>query len=278
MIKMSVRHSIWTLFLYAILLATCFTMLAPFLWMITTSLKTQQEVYEYPPKFLPKDFIYQNYITALTAVPFFRFLFNSVFVAVIVTFIQLICCAMGAYAFARLKFRGKNKIFVGYIATMMIPFQITLTPLFVVFSKLNMIDTYFALIIPGIFSAYGTFLFRQFFISVPKDLEDSVKIDGGGYWLCFTKIIAPLSKPAFATLGTFTFLGNWNNFLWPLLVTNTVNMKTLPVGLAFFVGRYTVYWNLLMAAATFAMAPMLIVYLFAQKYFVAGITLTGMKS
>jgi multiple sugar transport system permease protein len=150
--------------------------------------------------------------------------------------------------------------------------------MFIVFSKMHLIDTYWVLILPNFFSAYGTFLLRQFFISIPKSLEDSVKIDGGGYWIRFLNIIVPLSKPAFATLCIFTFLYQWNNFLWPLLVTNTVKMKTLPVGITYFISQVTVYWNLLMAAATFAMIPMLIVYLMAQKYFVAGITLTGMKS
>lgn len=252
-------------------------MILPFLWMLSTSLKSNAELYQYPLVWIPEHMVWQNYIDAWNAAPFFRFFFNSVFVAAVVTILQLIACAMGAYAFARLNFKGKDKIFLGYLGTMMIPTQVTMVPMFLVFSNLQLIDTYWALIIPGIFSAYGTFLLRQFFMGIPKSLEESVRIDGGGYWRCFLQIILPLSKPAFATLGTFTFLANWNNFLWPLLVTNKVEMKTLPVGIMYFVGQYSIQWQLLMAAAAMSLFPMLIVYLFAQKYFVAGITMSGMK-
>lgn len=276
--NMRVRKVIWYCFVYVTLTVIGITTVFPFIWMLATSLKDRTELYQYPLVFFPEKLRWENYVQALEAAPFHLFFFNSILVAVVVTILQLIACSMGAYAFARLEFRGRDKIFLGYLGTMMIPAQVTMVPMFLVFSKLELIDTYWALILPGIFSAYGTFLLRQFFMTIPKNLEDAVKIDGGGYWRCFCQIILPLSKPALATLGTFTFLGNWNNFMWPLLVTNTVKMKTLPVGITYFVGQYSIMWNLLMAAASLTLIPMIIVYLFAQKYFVEGITLTGLKA
>lgn len=265
-------------FTYALLALITVIMVLPFLWMLSTSLKSNSELYRYPLTWIPDQFMWGNYTDVLEAVPFFRFIFNSVFVATVVTLLQLVACSMGAYAFARMRFPGRDKIFLLYLGTMMVPTQVTIVPMFLVFSQLRLIDTYWALIIPGIFSAYGTFLLRQFFMGIPSALEESVRIDGGGYWRCFLWIIVPLSKPAFAALGTFTFLNNWNNFMWPLLVTNQVKMKTLPVGITYFVGQYAIQWQLLMAAATMSLLPMLIVYLFTQKYFVAGIAMTGLKS
>ena len=264
--------------IYALLLLIAGVMTAPFLWMISTSLKVNTELFRIPLQWIPPKPRWQNYLDVLEAVPFIRFMGNSLFVATVVTLLQLVACAMGAYAFARMRFPGRDKIFLVYLATMMVPSQVTIIPMYLLFSSLKLIDTYWALIIPGIFSAYGTFLMRQFFFGIPRELEESVRIDGGGYWTCFIRIIVPLSKPAFAALGTFTFLANWNNFLWPLLCTNKVSMKTLPVGLTYFMGQYSIQWQMLMAAVAMSILPMLIIYLFLQKYFVAGIALTGMKS
>jgi multiple sugar transport system permease protein len=271
------REYSWRIVLHIVLIIVSLTMVVPLLWMVSTSLKNNTELYKYPLVWIPEKLQWQNYPDVLKAIPLGKFFFNSVFVATIVTLLQLCACAMGAYAFARLNFKGKNAIFLFYLATVMIPGQVTMIPMFLVFSNLRAIDTYWALIIPGIFSAYGTFLLRQFFMGIPKDLENSVRIDGGSYFLCFVRIILPLSKPALATLGTFTFLNNWNNFMWPLLVTNKVSMKTLPVGIMFFQGQYSIQWQLLMAAATMSLLPMLIFYLFTQRYFVAGITMSGIK-
>jgi len=278
---MSSRHAntiLWKWFVYIALSLSAVTMLLPFIWMLSTSFKTMQEAFKFPPTFIPEKIIWENYVDVWTAAPFGRFYLNSIFVTVTVTAGQLLTCSMGAYAFARLHFPGRDKLFLLYIATMMVPFQVTMIPLYFVIRSLNWIDTYQAMIVPGIFSAYGTFLLRQFFKTIPMDLEESVRIDGGGYFICFTRIILPLSMPALATLGMFVFLWSWNNFLWPLLVTNVVKMKTLPLGIAFFQGQYQVSWNLLMAAGTITLLPLLIVYLSAQRFFIEGITLTGMKS
>lgn len=253
-------------------------MIFPFLWMISTSLKTYIETISYPPRLLPEVFQWSNYQYVLDTCPFFRFYLNSIVTTAAIVIGQLITCSMGAYAFSRLEFRGRDKMFVGYLATLMVPSQVTMIPTYIIVSKLKWIDTYQALIIPCLFSAYGTFLLRQFFMTIPKSLEESVLIDGGGAYRCFFHIILPLTKTALITFGTFVFQFAWNNYLWPLLVTNSINMFTLPMGIKFFVGQFTTYYHYMMAAATMAMIPMIVVYLFAQRYFTSGIALSGIKA
>lgn len=252
-------------------------MVLPFIWMLSTAIKPTSETFLFPPTFIPIHPQFRNFIDAWNAVPFDRFYVNSIIVMLAVTIGQLITSSLGAYAFARINFWGRDKIFLLYLATMMIPFQVTMIPIFAIVSKLHWINTYWALIIPSLFSPYGTFLLRQFFMGIPNELEESVRIDGGSYLTCYAKIILPLSKPALAALGTFIFLWCWNNFLWPLLVVNTVDMFTLPLGISLFQSQNTIQWNMMMAASTIALLPLLVVFLFAQKYFVEGITLSGLK-
>ena len=202
---------------------------------------------------------------------------NSLIVALCVTLGQLITCSLGAFAFARLRFPGREKLFLLYLATLMVPFQVTMIPIFILIKQLRWLDTYQGLTVPAIFSPYGTFLLRQFFLTIPRELEDASKIDGCGYFRIYWQIILPLSKPALATLGIFVFMFSWNNFLWPLLIINSLSMKTLPLGISYLLGQYTVYWNLLMAGSTIALLPILVVFFFAQRYFIEGITLTGLK-
>jgi len=220
---------------------------------------------------------FKNYYDAWKAVPFPRFYLNSIFVAFCVTFGQLLTCSLAAYAFARLEFPGRDKIFFAYLATMMIPGQVTMIPVFILLKKMNWIDTYQALILPGLFSAYGTFLLRQFFLTIPKDLEDAAVIDGCSKLRIWWTIIIPLSKAAIATLATFTFMGSWNDFMWPLIVTNSMHMKTLPIGLASFQGLYTTNWTLLMAASMIVLIPVIVIYIFNQRFFTEGIVLSGLK-
>jgi len=253
------------------------TMIVPFLWMLSTSLKNDRQAYIFPPEWVPDPIMWSNYSTTWQALPFDLFLINSVLVAVFVTLGQLFTCSLGAFAFARLHFPGRDQLFFLYLATIMVPFQVIMIPLFILVRELKWIDSYAGLIIPLIFSAYGTFLLRQFFKTIPNELEDAAKIDGCSYFRIYWNIMLPLSKPALATLGVFVFLWSWNNFLWPLLIVNTLEMKTLPLGLAYFLGQYTVYWNLLMVGATIALVPVLVVFFFAQRYFIEGITLTGLK-
>jgi len=263
--------------LYTILTVIAVFMVIPFLWMLSTSLKEPGAVFKYPPEWIPKPIVFKNYVDAWNAVPFGRFFINSIIVAVCVTFGQVFTSSLAAYAFARLQFPGRDKLFLCYLATMMIPGQVTMIPVFILLKKLGWIDTYYALILPGMFTAYGTFMLRQFFLTIPKDLEEAAIIDGLNRWQIYWKIILPLSKPALATLSTFVFLGSWNDFMWPLIVTNSMEMKTLPVGLASFQGLYTTDWTLLMAASMIVLAPVLLVYIFNQRFFTRGIVMTGLK-
>ena len=267
--------------LFMALLVGAVSMAAPFLWMVSTSLAEAGQVFaENRPwwqEWLPTTFVWQNYVKVWDVVPFAKFYLNSIFVSFCITFGQVATSAMAAYAFARLNFPGRDKLFFGYLATMMIPGAVTMIPVFILLRHFGWIDTYKALILPGIFTAYGTFMLRQFFLTLPKDLEDAAKIDGCSYIRIFWHIILPLSKPALATLTTFTFMGSWMNLMWPLIVVNTHTKYTLPVGLAYFQGVHGTDWTLLMAASMMMILPILVVFLFNQRFFVEGIKLTGIK-
>ncbi len=266
---------------YSILVVGALMMSGPFMWMITTSLSHRGDVFAQKAhwwlSFVPTSFVWQNYIQAWNVVPFARFFLNSVIAAGLTTLGQVVTSAMAGYAFSRLSFAGRDKIFLAYLATMMIPFPVTMIPVFILFRQIGWVDTYEALILPGIFTAYGTFMLRQFFMTLPRDLEDAAKIDGCSYFGIFTRIILPLSKPALATLTTFTFMGSWMNFLWPLVVLNSHEKFTLPVGLAYFQSLHTTDWTLLMAGSLMVLVPILIVFIFNQRYFVEGIKLSGIK-
>jgi len=269
--------------IYLFLIIGGATMVIPFLWMLSTSLKSYSSVFIFnlaDIQWIPKSMYWKNYIDVWKVVPFARFYLNSLFVVVCVTFGQVATSALAAYAFARLKFPGRDKIFFAYLATMMIPGSVTMIPVFALMRAFGWIDTYKALIVPAIFSAYGTFLLRQFFMTIPRDLEDAATIDGCTLFGIFTKVILPLSKTALATLTIFVSLGNWVSFMWPLLVTNSIEKRTLPVGLAYFQELYQYAqpdWGLLMAGSLVTMVPVIIVFLFNQRFFVEGIKLTGMK-
>ena len=209
---------------------------------------------------------------------FLVFYINSIIVAVAVTLGQVATSSLAAYAFARLRFPGRDKLFLGYLATLMVPGVITMIPVYILLSRLHLTDTYWALILPAMFSAYGTFMLRQFFLSLPRELEDAALIDGASLFGIYWNVIMPLSKPALAALTTFVFLHSWNDFMWPLIVIDSLNLKTLPIGLAHFQGPYLTEWNLLMAASVIVMVPVLIVFIAGQRYFVRGIILSGLKA
>jgi len=208
---------------------------------------------------------------------FAAFYLNSIIVAVCVTLGQVLTSSLAGYAFARLHFPGRDKLFLGYLGTLMVPYVVTMIPVFILLRFMHLIDTYAALILPGMFSAYGTFMLRQFFLTIPTELEDAARIDGCSRWGIYSHIILPLSKPALATLTTFVFLGNWNSFMWPLIVISSPEKKTLPIGLYAFMGQYNTEWTLLMAASLMVMAPVLLVFILGQRYFVKGIVLSGLK-
>ena len=266
---------------YAFLVLGAITMSAPFLWMITTSLKTLGDVFSYQKPWwydwVPTSFVWQNYVKAWKVVPFARFYVNSIFVCALTTFGQVASSALSAYAFARLRFPGRDKMFFAYLATMMVPGVVTMIPVFILLQQIGWIDTYKAVILPPMFTAYGTFMLRQFFLTLPKDLEDAAKIDGCSYLGIFWKILLPLSKPALATLTVFTFMGNWMSFMWPLIVLNSHEKFTLPVGLAYFQSLHSTDWTMLMAGSLMMILPILLLFIFNQRYFVEGIKLSGIK-
>jgi multiple sugar transport system permease protein len=263
--------------IYGTLIVLAFSMLIPFLWMLSTSLMDEMEVYQFPPKFIPSVFKWANFAEAMTLQPFGRFFLNSLVVSLASVIGQLTFCSMAAYAFARLQFRGRDKIFVLYLGTMMIPAIVTIIPAFLIITTFGWMNTYWALCTPTLSSVWGIFLLRQFFLTIPKEFEDAARVDGASEFTIFLKVILPLAKPALATLAIFAFMGSWKDFLWPLIVTNRIDMRTVEVGIASFSNLYTTDWPHQMAAAVVVMLPIVIVFLFAQKYFVRGITMSGIK-
>lgn len=262
---------------YVVLFGGATVMMVPFLWMISVSLKEPGQVFVYPPQWIPDPIVWANYGTVWTTVPFAMFLLNTTKIAILVTLGQFLTCSLGAYAFARLEFPGRDHLFLAYLGTMMIPYHVTLVPVFILMRYLGWVDSHLSLIVPACFSAFGTFLLRQFFLTIPRELEDAARIDGCSEFGIYSRIVLPLAKPALATLGVFTLLWSWNDFIGPLVFINSTEKKTLTLGLASFQGMYTTDWTLLMAASVMALLPLIIIFIFAQRYFVEGITLSGIK-
>jgi len=252
-----------------------FLTLVPIIWMVLTAFKSAPETAATPPTWWPRSWHPENFSAAWTFAPFGRYLINSVIMAGGIALLQTVTSALAAYAFARLRFRGRDLLFLLYLGTLMIPPQVTVIPQFILVRELGWIDTYQGLIIPQAFTAFGVFLLRQFFLGIPFELEDAARVDGATRFGCFWRIILPLSGPALATLAVFAFLFHWNNLLWPLIVTNSDATFPVAVGLRQFQGQYGTEWNLLMAAAAIATIPTMAVYLVAQRWFVRGITLSG---
>lgn len=261
---------------HLLLLAGAFLSAMPFLWMITTSLKPEGALYQAPLLF-PTHFEWENYAKAWQSAPFPRFFLNSLVMTTGIVLSQTLCSAMAGYAFARMRFPGRDVLFFLVLGTMMIPFPVTLIPSFLVVNALGWIDTYNALIIPRAVSAFAIFLFRQFFLSLPRELEEAAIMDGAGRFTLFFRVVLPLSTPVIAASAIFSFLFAWNDFLWPLIVTNSTHMRTVQVGLALFQGQYGVFWTLLTAAATIVTLPAILAFVAAQKQFIQGITNTGLK-
>jgi multiple sugar transport system permease protein len=262
---------------WAVLGLGAVAMLLPFAWMLSTSLKTGDATFVMPPQLVPAAPTLENYTDIFAAVPMGQFLVNSIFVSVVSTAIMVLTCAMAGYAFARIKFPGREIVFYAYLATLMIPQQVTLVPLFVLMTWLDWGNTYQALILPSSFGAFGTFLLRQFYLRLPREVEEAAFMDGAGYVRIFFTIGLQLARPALATLAVFAYMASWNSFLWPLIITSNQQMMTLPVGLSFLNGRYTTDWNVLMAGAVIGTLPIIAVYVFAQKYIIQGLATTGLK-
>ena len=262
--------------LHVALILGSLVMLLPFAWMLSTSLKGPEQIFTYPPVWVPNPIAWDNYRQAVAAMPFGRFYLNSLIVTTGVTGVQLLTASLAAFAFARLRFRGRDGLFLVYLATLMIPFQVTMIPNFVLVRWLGWYDSYQALILPTAFSAFSTFLLRQTFLGLPRDLDEAARLDGASSLRIWWSIMLPLSGPTLAALAIFVALNSWNEFLWPLIITNAEAMRTLPVGLSTFQGQFKVEWHLLMAGSVIAMLPVLLVYSLAQRWFISGITLSGM--
>ena len=263
--------------LYLVLLIVSVAVVFPFIYMVMTSLKPEVDVVTFPPRLLPRALTFENYINIWSRVPFEIFFRNSLLFAGLVTLIALFFDSLCAFGLARLNLPGKDAIFFFILATMMIPLQVTMIPLFITIFKLGWMNTLAGLVVPRATNAFGIFMLRQFFISLPKELEDAARIDGCSDFRIYWQIILPLSKPVMMTLAVFHFMYNWNDFLWPLIMTTSIQMRTLPAGLALFMGQHVVEYAILMAGATISLAPLLIAFLFAQQYFVQGIAMTGIK-
>ena len=263
--------------LHIVLIALALTMLFPFFWTVSASLKGDDAVLATPPQLLPSPAHWDNYSAVMQALPMARFFVNSLVVAVSVTLLQLLTCAMAAYAFARLRFPGRNVLFLVYLATLMVPAQVTMVPLFIFMRVLGLTNSYAGLILPGVTSAFGVFLLRQFFLTIPRELEEAAFLDGASHWTVFWRIILPLSRPGLAALSIFAFMSSWNNFLWPLLITTDQDLMTLPLGLSTLQGQYHTAWNQLMAGTVLSILPIIVVYMFAQRHFVQGLALSGIK-
>jgi multiple sugar transport system permease protein len=261
---------------HGILLAGSAVVVAPFLWMFTTSLLSRSETYT-NTSLLPTSWHWENYARAWESAPFGQYYLNSIVMAVGIVAGHLVLDALSAYAFARLRFPFRNTIFTLLLAALMIPTFVTIIPAYAIVAELGWIDSFAGLIVPRLADVFGIVLLRQYFASLPSELEDAARIDGCSRIGTFFRIVVPLSTPAFATLAIFSFLFAWNDFLWPLLVTNTDDHRTVQIGLSAFVGRYGTSWNYLMAGTLTATIPSIVVFLFFQRALVRGIASTGMK-
>ncbi len=252
-------------------------MLFPFLWMVSTSLKSPEDMLSSSLNLIPSQFMWRNYLDAWNAQPFARYFLNTIIVAVVTVGCQLFFSSLAAYAFSFFHFPFKNFIFIALLGTMMIPQQALLVPDYVILANLRWLDTYLALIVPFTASVYSVFFFRQFFMTLPRDLYEAAVVDGCSHFGFYFRILLPLSRPPMLTLGIFSFLGSWNSFLWPLIVTNSTELRVLQVGLAYFLSEAGTEWGLLMAASTFSIIPLVIGYLIVQKRFVENQAMTGLK-
>lgn len=252
--------------------------LAPFAWLFITSIKTEQEIFAIPTVWWPDRVQWMNYVEAVRTIPFLRYTFNTAMIGVLSAVGQVLASPLAAYGFSRISFRGRNVLFYVMMATIILPFQVTMVPVYVMFNKMNMVDSYWPLILPNFFgAAYYIFLLRQFFMNIPYELTESAKIDGASEFRIYWQIVLPLSRPAIYTVALLTFLHAWGDFLGPLIYLNDPAKWTLSIGLRSFIGEYDVSWGLLMAASTLFTVPIIALYFFVQKQFIQGITLTGFK-
>lgn len=267
------------LLVYLLLVAGAIPTLLPLIWLVRSALMNSAQIFVSPPEWIPKPFAWDNFSGALTQVPFARYFLNTLIIEFGVLVGTLLSCSLAAFSFARLRWKHKNLVFGLLMSGVMLPYAVTLIPTFLFWQKVGLVNTYVPLVLPSFFgtAVFNIFLLRQFFLSIPYELDESAYIDGATPFQVYWRIILPLSKPALAVVGVFTFLGVWNDYLGPLIYLNDSNKYTLAMGLASFQGTYTAQWGYLMAAAAVVLLPIIVLFAFAQKYFVEGIALTGLK-
>lgn len=272
-------HKLPDMIALGILIVGGILMMMPFLWMFSTSLRPVQESYKLPPAWLPTEWHFETYASVFqSSLPILSFAVNSIKVTFSVTLGQLITCSMAGFAFARLRFPFRNTLFVMLLASLMVPGQVTIIPVFIIMRQLGLVDNHLSIILPFLTSAFGVFLLRQFFLTLPQDLIDAAKIDGAGAWTIYWRVALPLAGPALAALAIITFNGTWNNYFYPLIFLNTWEKMTLPLGITALRGYLASNSaSVVMAAVSLAILPVLLVFLFAQRWFIAGITRTGIK-
>lgn len=260
---------------HIVLLALALTMLGPFIWMVLNSLKPLHEIESF--NLLPRKWLPQNYPAVFEQIPFARYYWNSIFIACWVTFLQCVTSSLAAFAFARLRWPGRDTVFKLYLATLMIPGVVTMIPNYTVIVKLGLLDSYLGLIVPAAFGAFGTFLIRQFMLTIPTAIDEAASMDGADPWRIFSDIILPLVRPGLITLAIFTFLGNYGSFFWPLVMVKSDHLRTLPIGMLYFDSQYGRQTNLIMAASVMNIVPLIILFVVSQKFIVRGIQLGAVK-
>jgi ABC-type glycerol-3-phosphate transport system permease component len=271
------RYTFGRILLYGLLISTSILMIIPFYWSVGTSLKLEQNVFASPPQWLPTPATLENFIQVITRIHFFQYFGNSVFVSAVVTLGHVFFDTLAGYAFAKLKFPFRDQIFFIMLLALMVPFQVNLIPVYKIMATFHWIDTYWALIIPNLTSIFGIFLMRQFMMSIPNELLDAARIDGCNEFGVFRRVVLPLALPGIATLVIFTFMGTWNDFLWPRLVINSEKLFTLPLGLAMLQMRNTSNVAQIMAGTVLTALPMIVVFLFMQRQFIEGMTAGALK-
>lgn len=264
---------------YGALALVSLVLILPFLWIVSTSLKGDEEIFTTPPQWIPSDVRWENYADVFDRMPFLIYFRNSVFVTTMTIFGVVLSSSLVAYAFACLRWPGRNALFIFVLATMMLPMQVTMIPLFVLFKELGWLNSYKPLIIPAFFGggAFNIFLLRQFFLTIPKELFEAARIDGCSEFRIYWNIVLPLAKPALATVAILTFMFSWNDFLGPLIYLSDQLKGTLALGLAMFVGQHQTEWGMLMAASVLMMLPMILIFFFFQRYFIRGFVMSGIK-
>lgn len=274
---MTTKKRLGTVFFYGVAILLAVIALIPFLWMISTSFKSRGALMSIPIEWIPENPTWDAYIKVFSKFPFAKTIANSLFISVSYTAITLLSAAKAAFAFAKLRFTGSRVIFGGYLATMMIPTQVTMIPLFVIMTKLGLKDTYASVIMPSIFRPFAIFLLVQQMRTIPEDLLAAARIDGAGVFQVFRKIALPLCVPSLATLSITTFMESWNDYLWPLLMLGDKNKMTLPIALSTLNGQYATEYNVLMAGSLISMVPIIVIYMIAQKQFKSGMMAGGIK-